>query len=198
MDSNAINLNQGTYGEFANVIDHSYYDRLTLVAAGTSFPLFQVPLSGTVGAAVKTIADTNNPLGGMIPKGQLFKIFSIKASFLSHAVKATADIDTFLNWLGSAVLSLSVLGKAIMFQRPLFEVMGIPIAFHVTPAATLNELQMSVGEFRNGIPLNIPIILAEQTPYEVRIDYPTALGGGNALLGDFIRISLDGILFRRS
>ena len=52
-------MQQGTYAATGEKLDWTYYDTLTIQAAGTEFSMFQVPIGGTQFAAVKTLAQTN-------------------------------------------------------------------------------------------------------------------------------------------
>ena len=190
-------LQQGTYGASGEILEWSYYDRATLAAAGTDISLFQNPIGST--AAAKTLADTNMTSPGSIPQGQNFKVRAIRAEYGSHASKASADIDTLYNWMLSANIRVFITGKDALFSKPLTEVMGIPLLWHTVPTvAGNNEIISSFGRFNGVSPLNIPIILAALTPFEVRLSFPTALGGGSTLIGDFVKVSLLGILTRAS
>jgi hypothetical protein len=197
MDSSTMAMNRLdnlTYSNLGEKLDWSYYDKLVLAAAGTEFTMFQVP----VGQGGKTLADTNMKTAGQVPTNQGFIIRAVRAEFLSHAVKATADLELLYNWLRVVTVQLFIDGKDAIYQKPLTEIMGIPLLFHVTPTvAGNNELIGSMGRFLGINPLNIPIMLGRNTHFEVRITYPTALGAVN-IVGDELRISLGGILERLS
>jgi len=189
-------LGAKTYSSAGEKLDWTYYDSLVLAAAGTEFSLFQIPIGG--GATPKTLADTNVNLGGMIPNGQNFTIRAIGAEYLSHNVKASADIDLLYNFLRVATVRFFITGKDALYSKPLTEIMGIPLLFHSVPAvAGNNENIFSMGRFVGINPLNVPLILDEQTSYEVRVNIPAALGA-ISLVADIVRISLRGILIRRS
>lgn len=196
-NENALqSLQRGSYSNLGEKLDYSYYDTLTIAAAGTEFSLFQNPIGS--GATPKTLSDTNMTMGGMIPQGQKLRIRAIRAEYLTHAVKATADIIILYNWLRAVTVRFFITGKDALYSKPLTELMGIPILFNVTPtAAGDNLLISSMGRFLGINVLNVPITLAAMTNFEVRINYPTALGAVS-IVGDFLRISLGGILVRAS
>jgi hypothetical protein len=197
MNMNALTeMQRGTYSALGEKLDWSYYDSLTLAAAGTEFSMFQVPIGG--GATAKTLADTNMTTGGTLPQGQKFRVRAIRAEYLSHNQKATASIDLLYQFLRAVTVRFFITGKDAIFSKPLTEVMGIPMLFSVTPtAAGDNLLISSMGRFVGVNVLNVPITLASLTNFEVRINYPTALGA-TAIVGDILRISLAGILVRAS
>jgi hypothetical protein len=161
--------------------------------------MFQTPIGGPVGAATKTIELTNMTGAGVIPNGQKMEIKAIKAFYVSQAVKATAGITTLYSWLASATVRLFITGKDSIYTKPLIEVLGIPMLWTTTPTvAGNNEVIMSTGKFHGIDVLSRKITLAELTNFEVRLTWTTALGGGNVLIGDQIKIGLAGILNRRS
>jgi len=189
-------LGRGTAAPIGEVMDYTYYDSLLLAAAGTDFSLFQVPIGG--GAVPKTSAQTNMISSGVIPQNQHLVVRAIRAEYLSAGVKASADIDTLYTWLQSVVVRVFISGKDALFYKPLTEIFGIPMLLHVTPTvAGDTELIAAMGRFLGVNPLNIPITLAALTTFEVRISYPTALGGA-AIVGDSLRIGLSGVLTRAS
>jgi hypothetical protein len=189
------NLQTGTYSALGEKLDWSYYDSLVLAAAGTEFSLFQSPIGGPAG---KTLADTNMTLGGQIPSAQNFTVRAIRAEYLSHAQKNTADINTFYQWLRTVTVRVFITGKDALFSKPLTEVMGISMLWSTTPTVAGDNILISaMGRFTGICPLNVPIVLAGNTNFEVRVNYPTALGGAS-IVADVLRISLAGILVRAS
>lgn len=195
---NSQNPNDKTYSRIGDKLDWGYYDTLVLAAAGTEFSMFQVGIGGLNAAgAVKVISDTNLPASGQIPNGQNFHVRAIRCEFISHAAKATADINTFYTWLSTATLRIFVPGKDAMFSTHITEILGIPLLLNVTPtAAGDNLLIMSQGRYTGVRPLNVPLVLEEQTSIEVRINTPAVAGA--ALVGDFLRVYLLGVLVRAS
>jgi hypothetical protein len=186
------NLATGTHSAFGEKIHWSYYDRLILAAAGTVFPFFQLPIGPG-----RTLADTNMTTAGVIPVNQNFKIRALTVNYAQHADIATATIALIYAFIRDVTISMSINGKAPTFQFPLTSLMGIPLLAHTTPAATITDILQSSGKFSGVFPLNVPITLAAQTNFVVNLEYPAALGA-IAIVGDFLKISLDGILERAS
>jgi hypothetical protein len=188
-------LAQGTYSaQGAEKLDYSYFDSHVLAATGTEVSMFQSP----IGAGGKTISDTNMSLGGTLPRGQNFKIRAIRAEILGHAAYATATIMLLYNWMRTVTVRLFITGKDALYSKPLTEVMGIPMLINVIPTAAGDNIgNLSLGRFLGINPLNVPITFAELTNFEVRLNWPTAIGA-TAIVGDIIRISLNGILLRRN
>jgi hypothetical protein len=197
MNANALaEMSLGTYASTGEKIDWSYYDSLVLTATGTEFSLFQVPIGG--GATPKTLADTNMTNGGVLPQGQKFVVRAIRAEYLSHNSKGSADIDILYNFLRAATVRFFITGKDALFSKPLTEVMGIPMLWHTLPTvAGNNESISSMGRFVGVNVLNVPITLAALTNFEVRINIPAALGAVS-IVADVLRLSLAGILVRAS
>jgi len=187
------NMSQGNRTGAGEILDWSYYDTLTIAAAGVDFPLFQVP----VGQAGKTYALTNMPSVG-IPNGQNFVVTSVRVEYLSHATKGTADIDTLYTFLLSTWLRIAIPGKDALFLKPLTEIMGIPILWHTLPSvAGNNDLISAMGRYTGWNKLDVPLTFIQLDPLDIKISYPTALGA-ISLVGDFVRVSLHGVLKRLS
>ena len=192
-------LGQGTYSKFGEALHWTMYDTATLAAAPVDYSMFQTPLGGAIGAAIKTLDLTNMTLGGQIPSGQKMIVKAIKVFFCSQAVKNTANITTFYTWLSQATIRVFISGKDAIYSKPLVEVLGIPIVWATTPTAAGDNLfTMSYGKYVGIDVLSKKITLASNTNFEVRLSYPVALGGGNILIGDLVKVGLAGVLLRRS
>ena len=196
MDANTVlSLQQGTYGTEGQGMDWTYWDEIALTAAGASFSLFQ-NIQG------RTVDQTNMVINGQIPSAQNFVIRCINLCYLSTAVKAAADIQTFFNWIMGVVLQIAPTGIANIFEKPLTEMFAIPIMMQATTTTAtdvgVSSALMSTGRFLNTSILNVPITLAGNVTFKVTLSYPTALGGGNALIGDILRIGFNGYLVRAS
>lgn len=188
-------LAQGTFSAEGQAMDWTYYDRLLLAAAGTSFTMFQNPLGS--GAVPRTLADTNMTTAGIIPTNQNFTVFAIIVGYEAHAQLASATIDILNNWLRTVTVSLTINGKAPTFQKPLTEILGIPMLIHNEPAVTVSGVMGSQGRFTGISPLNIPITLAANSNFNVIVEYPAAIGA-TAIVADYLRIGLNGALIRAS
>jgi len=191
-----VDVKTGTYLPGGEKLHWTYYDTATLVATGVSYSLFQTQLGA--GATPKTYAQTNLTSAGQIPKGQKFTIHAISLEFLSHAQKVTADIQLLFTFLTTSWIRFIIPGKDSLYTKTISTILGTPVLWSTTPTvAGNNELIMSIGRFVGVDRLSIPIIMEEQTPFEVRLEYPTALGATN-IVGDFVRVNLNGILDRKS
>lgn len=193
MNQNTIARQQrGTYSKYGEKLDYSYFDTIALTATGTDYAFFQSP----IGQGGKTLVDTNMTLGSQVPQGQKFKVRAIKVAYLSSAIKAAANEQTFYSFLRTSVIRIFITGKDAIYSKPLSEVVGIPIAWCQQDLAAAGAAShASFGRFVGIDVLNVPITLAALTNFEVRLTC-TAVGAGSILIGDYVRISLAGILRR--
>lgn len=191
MESSAINtLQQGTYGASGEVLDWSYYDSMPLLSTVTSTRLFTVQL----GQAGKTLANTNLTSSGQIPQGQRFTIRAIKVMYKTAAVKATAVVQAYYDFLANTSLQFIIPNKGPMGQWNLLELMGVASAFALTPTAAGDNIPLISPRFHGISPLNTPLTLAALTPFYVEITQHTA--GAATLDGDRLIVSLMGTLVR--
>jgi hypothetical protein len=183
---------RGTYSKYGERLYFSYYDTVPLTAAGVDYSLFQTGIGG--GAVPKTIAQTNMTLGGQIPQGQRFVVQALKLFYISASAKVAVDEQTLNNLLAQGVIRIFITGKDAIYSKSIQEILGETFLWSdVSPAATV-PYRRSFGIY-NGIDnLKKHITLAALTNFEVRLTTPTALGGGNVLVGDSIRVALAGQL----
>ena len=192
-----VNLRRGTYSNYGEKLDWTYYDTWAIATAGTDYSFFANPIGATQSAAQKTISDTNMVAAAQIPSGQRLIVKAIKVCFISHAVKATADIDTLNEFLRAAVIRFFITGKDSLYTKTLQEIFGASLLMHVVPTVGgNNEIIMHMNKGQGIDVLNRRIVLAEQTNFEVRLSYPAGIPAG--LNGDRLWIGLAGRLMRRS
>jgi len=188
MKSAIERMGEGTYGKEVDRVDWPYYDELTLTAGVNEYTLFNQSQG-------KTLAQTNYFGNGIFPQAQEFRIKALKIEYLAAGTKTSADIISLYKLLWDSTLQFQIQNKPPSYQKTMFEAMGIPMGFHVTPGvAGDNESIMSYGRFLGIDPLNRQIFLAALTPWTTKINFYGALPA--ALLGDRIRISWNGILRR--
>ena len=179
-----INLQQGTYGRAIEKLDWSYYDSFPVNPAIQEQKLF------VVNTTQKTLDQSNYPGNGQLPQGQEFLIRAIKVQYVSITTKAGVDINSLYSLLSTTTLQFTIQGKASQYTKTLLEIIGLPLAFHVSGA----EFSQSYGRFVGIDPLNVKIKIAAQTNFEVTLNHWTAPAA--ALLNDRVRIILSGILNR--
>lgn len=181
----------------AQKLDWPYYDTIGLPAAGTEFNMFSIGLGGLTAAGLpKMITDTNLPANSATPNGQIFEIRAIRFEYTAIADRASADLVSLNKFLSGTAVRFSVVGMADLFSSMLPEIMGIPVLWHNPTAATINETVLSKGRFSGIRPLNVPIMLNEQTSFNVRLNFAAAVPA--ALVGDLLRCYLEGFLIRAS
>lgn len=188
------NQQRGTYSKYGEKLSYSYFDTVALTAAGVDYSLFQTPIGG--GATPKTIAQTNMTLGGQIPQGQKFIITKLKFFYVSAAVKAAANEQTLNDFLAQGVIRIFITGKDAIYSKSVQEVLGQTIIWSDVALAASAPFSRSYSWYTGVDTLKTPITLAALTNFEVRLTTPTALGGGNVLIGDSVRVALSGTLFR--
>lgn len=180
----------GTYGTEGDQLDWSYYDEAIIAAATLTHRMFTTPL-GTGG---KTLDQTNLPLAGQIPQGQLLDVRAVKVSYTTSAAKGTAAVQDFYTLLTRTTLSIKLQNKETMGQWCLQELFGSNSLFALTPTAAGDNIPVIEPRFHGIFPLNKKIILAALTPFEVTLIHhaaPTA-----TLANDRFKFYLSGILTR--
>lgn len=180
----------GTYGTEGDQLDWSYYDEALIAAATLTHRMFTTPL-GTGG---KTLDQTNLPLAGQIPQGQLLDVRAIKVSYTTSGAKATADVQSFYTLLTRTTVSVKLQNKETMGQWTLQELMGANSLFALTPTAAGDNIPLIQPRFHGIFPLNKKIILAALTPFEVTVIHHAAPAA--ALANDRFKVYLAGILTR--
>jgi hypothetical protein len=184
------NLKKGTYSIYGEKIDWSYYDTETISNSVSSISLFTVPEAGT-----KTKDLTNMSAAGQIPTGQHFTIKAIKMMYKAVSGWTSAEIEKWYALLAGSTMEFKIQGKDSQLVLTLQELLGACSLLSIIPAATYN-LPIILPRYHGIYPLNNPIVLAEQTQFSVKITHTAAPAA--ALAGDLLKISLNGILKRRS
>lgn len=180
----------GSYGTEGDKLDWSYWDEAQIAVATLVHRLFTNPL----GAGGKTLDQTNLTQAGQIPQGQLFDVRAIKIMYTTAAMKATADLNSYFLLLAQSTISVKLQNKESMGQWTLQELMGISSQFGLTPAVAGDNISQPQPKFHGIYPLNIPIILAALTPFEVTLTHHAAPAAN--LATDRLKISLAGKLTR--
>lgn len=180
----------GSYGTEGDKLDWSYWDEALVAAATLVHRLFTNPL----GAGGKTLDQTNLTQAGQIPQGQLFDVRAIKLLYTSAGAKATADLQSLFTLFARSTVSIKLQNKESMGQWTLQEIMGDALQFALTPTVAGDNISQPQPKFHGIFPLNIPIILAALTPFEVTLTHHAAPNA--ALANDRLRISLAGKLTR--
>jgi len=192
LEANDI-VNTGTYSPYGERLSWSYYDTLSIPAAGIgSFRMLVDP----VGAGGKTYADTNMTSRG-IPKAQKFIVHAIRPMFNVRASTLTdAQVQAWNTFLDQSVVTIRVVGKDALFQVTAQELWQSSIQGNtLTPIAGNVSMMMGYGSVPPAYVLNIPLIFSEQTTPEIDLDIYTAVV---PLQGMRVRFSLCGKLARRS
>ena len=165
-----------------------FYDKITLDAATLVHTLFAVP----AGQDNKTIADTNmTGSGGEMPQGQKHEAVALEMYYVSDGAKTAAELQNVLDMFTTTYREFTILNKSPQLQIPLTLLMGSKLTQHVTGGAAGDQL---IGQsiFPGVFELEIPIILAEKTSFDVKITHTTAHKA--SLDGDQIYVALPGKL----
>lgn len=187
-----LNTQVGTYGTEGEQLDWTYYDEAIIAAATTTHRLFTNPL----GSGGKTLDQTNLTLAAQIPQGQLLDVRAIKVMYTTSNAKATADVQSFYTLLARTTVSIKLSNKETMGQWTLQELLGNAMGFALTPTAAGDNIPLISPKFHGIFPLNVKIILAALTPFEVTVVHHAAAAA--ALANDRLKIGLSGILTRVS
>ena len=185
-------LQQGTFGEEGEQLEWSYYDTAVIAAATLVHRLFTNPL----GAGGKTLADTNLTQAGQMPQGQHLEVNALKIMYTSDAAKATAVVQNLYDLLTESTISIEIANNKSMGQWTLQELMGAATLFALTPTAAGDNIPVIQPRYTGVYLLNVPIIIAALTPFEVTLTHHVAPAA--ALADDKLKISLAGILTRAS
>jgi hypothetical protein len=197
------NLAQGTYATSGEKLDHSYFDTQLIVASSTTPMHFFQNAQGqafNTGSSVKGLQHTNMTIGGQLPRGQRFTIRNIKLMYTATAQLADATIQLWYEFLANTTMEFMITGKDSLCTLTLQEILGastliLPAVTSTTFSSTINRIILP--RFHGIYPLNTPIILAEQTNFEVKVT-PQVATPASGLDGDWLKISLNGILERLS
>lgn len=187
-------LQAGTYGSGGELLDWSYYDTATLVSTTLTHRLFTIPLGG--GTPQKTLNVTNMTAGGQIPQGQNFTVHALKILYTTATAFATADVQSFYSMLKNTTVEIILPGKDSMGTWVLQELLGLSVAAAVIPTVGGDNLDFATPRYHGVFPLNIPLVLAALTPFELRVIHHVAAAA--ALDNDRLQITLSGKLRRSS
>jgi len=187
-----LSLQDGTRsGKSGDKIDYSFYDTATLAIATTQHRLFTQQLGGT-----KNLADTNMKQGGVMPSGQRFTAHAIKVMYFSAAAKPTAFVQSYYDLLRNTTLQIILAGKDDYGTFTLAELMGASEYVALTPTAAGDNIPKLSAVVKGVFPLNIPVVLAAMQTFEITMTHQVAVVAG--LVGDFVKVSLNGRLERLS
>lgn len=180
-------LQRGTYSDRGARLPWSYWSTAVLDGATVQFRLFQQPWAGAI-----TRDLTNMSTAGSIPSNQNFLVKSIGVQYVAIAARLTlATIHTLLT---QTICELMINGKDADYQRPLLQMLNYPFAVENATGAANIVNQMAFCPLMGADKLAVPIRLAANVPFEVRL---TCTAPNNALLnGDWIKIFLNGTLIR--
>lgn len=188
------NLGQGTYGRQVERLDYTYYDTAILAAATLQHRLFTQGLGGSTN---KTLDITNMPTSGQMPQGQHLSVRSVKVQYMGSAAKGTAFLTDLALAIARSTVEFIIPGKSDLGVWTLQEVIGYKLGISIVPTVAGDNiaypaLNCYAGEYK----LRVPIVLASQTPFEVRITHQTAVAA--TLANDRLQIGLNGVLLRAS
>ncbi len=115
------------------------------------------------------------------------------------ASAGTEIIQKWYNLLAKSTLEFKIPGKDSLLTLTLQELLGPATLCADTPTVSGDTIRFIQPRYSGIFPLNKPIILAEQTTFGVLITHQTAPDSTlYGTTGDIIKISLNGILERRS
>lgn len=155
------NMQQGSHGRSGEVIAYSLFDTMVLASTTLAYDFFTVPL----GQAGKHNADTNNQLAGVMPAGQRFTVEVLKLFLLAPDEVATTTVMQEINaMLWNTTAEIYLPGKDNLGYWTLAELFGISTLLPF--AVTINGPQ---PRYTSTYRLSIPVILAAQTSFKVKI-----------------------------
>lgn len=192
------NLDRGTHSRSGEIMDWSYYDSFN-VSAALSINMFQ----SAVGQSSKTLDKTNMTSNGQIPTGQRFTIHRIKMLYVSQAAAwasdGTAQVQKWYDLLTKTTFEFKIPGKDSLLTLTLQELLGPATLTAMIPTSSGDNIPIIQPRYSGIFPLNKPIILAEQTTFGCLITHQTAPSADlYGTTGDLVKISLNGILERKS
>jgi hypothetical protein len=185
-------LAQGTYASQGETKIWEYYDAFQVVVANTVNNLF----TSVQGSTGKTLDVTNMTVAGQIPTGQRLTVTHIK-SFVNvgyTAVLGTAGVRLLYNMLQQTTVEVKVNNKTPLLQTTLQSLLGANTLLALTPSAAGDNIPLIQPTFKGVFPLNIPIVLAATTAFQVTCTHQTAPDAALATAGTQVRIHLFGIL----
>jgi hypothetical protein len=184
-------LQAGGYGAGGDVLDWSFYDTEVITVANVVNRLFIAPQSAT-----KTKDFTNMITSGVMPSGYRHTVRAIKTFYTTHAALATASVQALFTLLKTSWLELITGGTKVVLELTLQEAFGASLLAAVTPTAAGDNLPFPQPRFHGIFPLNYPLPISANMPFEVKVTHSAAIAA--ALAGDWLMISLAGKLERLS
>lgn len=194
-DQAQTRLQGGTYSASGEVLDYTMYDRQQIDAAILQHRFFTQGLGKPMSTGViKTLADSNVISDG-IPQGQKFTVRAIKMHYVGDKIRNNAEMQSIIDLLAQSVMTFKITGKDVILQMTLMELMGnnFPVLTVPTVAGD-NPRDHMTSIIRTAYPLNIPIVLASLTRFEILVEHFEAPAAG--LDNDLIALSLQGALER--
>lgn len=188
-------MGSGTYKASGDIKDWTMYDRLAIDGT-TPVLVHRLFLNGLgqldAAGAVRNLADTNMVGRVGIPMGAKLLVKYIKIFYYSHDVKTSANQQLWLDMMWETTFDLQIFGKYSYGQWTMQELMNYPLAIYNTEAVANAALTNTVGRAVGVLPLELPIVLASQTSFEVKVEHHAA--PNSALDDDMIMIGLCGLL----
>jgi len=191
------NLTSGTYKAQGDLIDFTLYDSMYVDNATPTLnqQLFVNGLGQTdpVTGNRKVLSDTNMRGRVGIPQGQKLMVKFIKTFYHFETVDADGTtLLAFYDMLAETTVNIRIEGKDTYGVWGLDEMLNFPISNASTGATQISTQGKAVGVY----PLELPIVLASLTSFELTITHDVAPAA--ALQDDKLKIGLCGVLGRLS
>jgi len=183
-----LNQQSGTYSLQGEGLDFMYYDSVLLDNAILQHRLFTLPR----GQAGKTLARTNMKTAAQVPQGNKMEVFSLGFYYTGITKYDAPGFIDYREMLKDTTIDFIIDGKATVFQAPLQVALGVSQSIEVTDTTQFSSVTSQKGV----IPLNVPIVLAALTTFEIEFVHHVA--PAEALNGDQLTITLNGLLKRSS
>jgi len=191
----AIKFDDGTYGPGAEILDWTEYFTMQMDDANPRKILFKNIVGDTYQGRTLTEADTN-VIQKNVSSGHKLTIHAIKIKYLATEIRNDEERQFILDFFRNTTVKFTVAGKDNLGVWSMTEWFGPLQILHVPTTAGDNVPFASVGNYQGIKPLNIPIILAELTTYDVTLE--SLIPTNAALNNDFVRVELCGELNRKA
>lgn len=192
-------LSSGTYTKQGDIIDWTLWDRFTI--DGTTpilrHVLFQNGRGSLVGGVARTLADTSVEGAQAIPQGSKLYVRAIAIFYQAKTALTEATLQDLAEMLQETTMNVHVRGKDTQGQWALDEIAGETISAAISHSAAGSFVVPATQNIGRGVKLlNLPIILAAQTHFEVQVEHHVA--PSSDLDDDLVKIGLVGIMERLS
>lgn len=187
-------LQQGAFGGDADVKQWSWYDSALVVAAIGVDRLFVQPQGAPIGVGVKNLSHTNMTTAGQMPQGIHFSAMAIQFMYSSAAAHATADVQSYYDFITNTTVELIRASKYTMGQWTVQELLGASSQFALTPTVGGDNIPLNQPRFSGIYPLNEPIVFPALIGIEAEVVRHAAPAA--ALVNDIFKISLQGLLIQ--